>query len=72
MGEDAGVRLLGRAIRWRSRAAARLVSGLLRNLSDEAAYQRYLMSSGRTHSRAEWRLVWEDRLRRKYRRAKCC
>ncbi len=48
------------------------VIGLLRELSDENPYQRYLNAHGRTHSSEEWRRFSDDRLRRKYSRAKCC
>ena len=51
---------------------AKLLFGLLRELSDESAYQRYLAAEGRTHSGEEWRRFSEYRLRAKYCRAKCC
>jgi hypothetical protein len=50
----------------------RLILALLRELSDESAYQRHLDSHGRTHSGAEWRRFSEERMREKYARAKCC
>ena len=50
----------------------RLALGLLRELSDETAYQRHLAAHGRRHSGAEWRKFCEERLRAKYLRAKCC
>ena len=49
-----------------------LVLALLRELSDENAYQRHLAARGRTHSAEEWRHFSEHRLRAKYARAKCC
>jgi hypothetical protein len=49
-----------------------LVLALLRELSDESAYQRHLAAHGRTHSGEEWRHFSEHRLRAKYARAKCC
>ena len=49
-----------------------LVLALLRELSDENAYQRHLTAHGRTHSAQEWRHFTEHRLRAKYARAKCC
>ena len=45
---------------------------LLRELSDESAYQRHLAARGRAHSPAEWRHFSDHRLRSKYARAKCC
>lgn len=52
--------------------AWRLILGLLRELSDENAYGRYLTAHGRPHSGEEWRRFCEIRLRAKYSRAKCC
>jgi hypothetical protein len=49
-----------------------VLMGLLRELSDENAYRRYLQVHGRTHSGAEWRRFSEQRLRAKYHRPKCC
>ncbi|MEO8132143.1 MAG: hypothetical protein ABJF23_13275 [Bryobacteraceae bacterium] len=49
-----------------------LFVGLLRELSDQNAYERHLASHGVTHSGAEWRRFSEERLRAKYARAKCC
>jgi len=48
------------------------VMALLRELSDESAYQRHLVAHGRAHSPEEWRHFSEHRLRAKYTRAKCC
>lgn len=50
----------------------RLLKALARELSDEGAYDRYLASSGRVHSQAEWRRFIDGRHRRKYRNGKCC
>ena len=52
--------------------AARLFMRLLRELSDENAYKRYLENHGTVHSGSEWRKFSEIRLREKYSRAKCC
>jgi hypothetical protein len=54
------------------RKAGRLLLGLLRELSDENAYQRHLKAHNRPHSGVEWRRFSEERLRAKYYRAKCC
>ena len=54
------------------RSAWRLFVGLLRELSDESAYDRHLRSHGREHSSEEWRRFQEERLKAKYTRAKCC
>ena len=51
---------------------ARLLLGLLRELSDENAYHRHLAAHGAEPSAAEWRRFSEERLRAKYARAKCC
>ena len=49
-----------------------LVLALLRELSDENAYQRYLDAHGCKPSKQEWRRFSEEHLRAKYARAKCC
>ena len=54
------------------RRLARLLLAILRELSDESAYQRHLNAHGRLHSGEEWRRFSEERLRAKYARAKCC
>jgi hypothetical protein len=56
----------------RLRAFARIVTGLLKELSDESAYQRHLSAHGREHSGEEWRRFCEKRLRMKYATPKCC
>jgi len=47
-----------------------LFRDLVRELSDEAAYQRHLQ--GRPASKTEWRTFADGRYRRKYQSAKCC
>ena len=54
------------------RAFFRFALELLRELSDENAYQRHLERHGRQASGEEWRRFSDDRLRAKYARAKCC
>jgi hypothetical protein len=56
----------------RLRELARILTGILKELSDESAYQRHLAAHGRAHSRAEWRRFLEERLAAKYIRPKCC
>jgi hypothetical protein len=56
----------------RLRYILRIVVGLLRELSDESAYERHLAAHGLTHSGAEWRRFSEHRMKDKYARAKCC
>ena len=56
----------------RLRMFGRLMLALLRELSDENAYQRYLAAERREHSAEEWRKFSEARLREKYFRPKCC
>jgi hypothetical protein len=48
------------------------VLALLRELSDENAYQRYLEVERLEHSPEEWRKFCDCRLRAKYFRPKCC
>jgi hypothetical protein len=45
---------------------------LLREIADENAYQRHLRAHGRPHSGEEWRRFCDQRLARKFARAKCC
>ncbi len=54
------------------RGVLRIVVGILREISDESAYQRHLRAHGVGHSGEEWRRFSEERLRQKYQRAKCC
>jgi hypothetical protein len=54
------------------RSLWRIVVGILRELSDESAYERHLRARGTAHSAGEWRRFCEWRLRAKYSRAKCC
>lgn len=56
----------------RIQAAARLLLGLLRELSDQNAYQRHLAAQGRSPSPEEWRRFSDARLRAKYGRVRCC
>jgi hypothetical protein len=50
----------------------RIIVGILREISDESAYERHLAAHRCEHSPAEWRRFHEQRLRSKYARAKCC
>ncbi len=50
----------------------RIITGILRELSDESAYARHLQWHGTQHSPAEWRKFSEERMKAKYARAKCC
>ena len=54
------------------RAFGRAVVGILRELSDQNAYQRYLAAHGRRHSREEWKKFTDEHLVAKYKRPKCC
>jgi hypothetical protein len=54
------------------KALWRIMIGILRELSDENAYERHLLAHGRVHSPQEWRSFQEQRLGAKYARAKCC
>ena len=48
------------------------VVGLLKELSDENAYQRHLLAHNRTHSAQEWRSFLDERLKKKFAQGKCC
>jgi len=50
----------------------RTALAILREISDESAYQRHLRAHGREHSAVEWRRFLDERLARKFARAKCC
>jgi len=54
------------------RVILRAIWAILREISDESAYQRHLRFGGRTHSGTEWRRFADQRLARKYARPKCC
>jgi hypothetical protein len=50
----------------------RILTALLREIGDEAAYQRYLARGARAPSRQEWLRFCELRFRARYTRPKCC
>ena len=50
----------------------RMLWAIVREISDESAYQRHLRIRDRTHSGEEWRRFLDQRLARKYARPKCC
>ncbi len=54
------------------RVAGRVLLGLLKELSDEAAYQRHLAAHGRRHSGEEWRRFSNERQNARFLRPKCC
>jgi hypothetical protein len=54
------------------RAFFNLALALARELADENAYRRHLISNRRQHSGEEWRKFSEERMAAKYARAKCC
>jgi hypothetical protein len=56
----------------RIRELLKVLWSVVRELSDESAYQRHLARSGAAHSAAEWRKFSECRFNAKYRRARCC
>ncbi len=55
-----------------ARGLVRIVKGILREISDQNAYERHLRSRGSVHSAEEWRHFWDARMARKFRRSKCC
>jgi hypothetical protein len=54
------------------RSITQFVWKLLRELSDESAYQRHLTLHCAQSSPEEWRRFSEERLRSKYSRPRCC
>jgi hypothetical protein len=52
--------------------AGQLILQLLRELSDENAYQRHLLAHGATHSPTEWRRFCDEKWLAKSRRGRCC
>lgn len=56
----------------RLRSLGKILYGILREISDESAYERHLHTHGRPHSAEEWRRFSEERLRQKYARPRCC
>jgi hypothetical protein len=58
-----------------SKIIRKLLAGLwqlLREISDQNAYSRYLRAHGVVHSAEEWRRFCDLRFRAKYQQAKCC
>ena len=49
-----------------------ILLGIVREISDQAPYQRHLARHGITHSPVEWRRFIDARQKAKYARAKCC
>jgi hypothetical protein len=54
------------------RKLARIVSGVVAEISDQAAYQRHLAAHSVPHSPAEWRRFQDEHWQAKSRRARCC
>jgi hypothetical protein len=49
-----------------------LLRALLRELSDEAPYQRHLVAHGVPHSAEEWRRFCDEKWGAKAKRSRCC
>jgi len=49
-----------------------IVTEILRGLSGEDAYARYLAHRGIAHSASEWRHYCDHHLHARYQRGKCC
>ena len=49
-----------------------IVYAILREIGDESAYKRFLLSQGLLPSRENWRRFSEERMSAKYRKPKCC
>jgi hypothetical protein len=45
---------------------------ILRELGDQAAYERYLRLHGCGHSAEAWRRFTDERMRARFARPKCC
>jgi hypothetical protein len=54
------------------RALARIVSGVVAELSDQNAYHRHLAAHGAVHSPDEWRRFQDENSAAQSRRPKCC
>jgi len=54
------------------RRAVHLLVALMRELSDESAYQRHLAAHGLRHSPEEWRRFCDARLLSRFVRPRCC
>jgi hypothetical protein len=50
----------------------RIVWAILREISDENAYHRYLAIQGLQPSRENWRIFSDQRMCATYRKPKCC
>ncbi len=54
------------------RRLLRALLAIAREISDESPYRRYLAARGIAHTTENWRAFFEQRMREKYSRAKCC
>lgn len=54
------------------KSVCQIIVGILKQLSDESAYERYLATHGLTHSPEEYRRFSDHYLKAKYTKAKCC
>jgi hypothetical protein len=69
---DAPRRIVCGFLKRSARGLWRVIVGILKEISDESAYERHLRAHGREHSGEEWRRFSDERGRRKFQRAKCC
>ena len=53
-------------------SVGRTLWGIIRELSDESAYERYLVSHDCKASPEAWRRFTDERLRARFARPKCC
>ncbi len=51
---------------------ARVISGVVAELSDQNAYRRHLAAHGAAHSPDEWRRFQDEHWAAKSRRGRCC
>ncbi len=56
--------------RWRE--LLEIFTGLLAELTDQAAYQRHLAAHGAVHSPQAWRTFQDQQWQARARRPKCC
>lgn len=50
----------------------RTLRGIMRELSDQSAYERHLRAHGYEHSPAAWRHFQDCQAKRRFTRPKCC
>ena len=54
------------------KAVAKIISGIVAELSDQNAYHRHLAAHGAIHSPEQWRRFQDEHAAANSRRARCC